>query len=164
MTLVMGKCDSEPPVFVNTVKVQSAKDMYDAVIERADSMDIIVKAAAVADYRPKNVSSEKVKKQDGNMSIELERTDDILKTLGERKNSQFICGFSMETENMLENSRKKLEKKNCDMIVANNLKQDGAGFGGNTNIVTLITKMMKFSLKDDKDEVAEKIFDFILSR
>ena len=85
MTLVMGKCDSEPPVFVNTVKVQSAKDMYDAVIERADSMDIIVKAAAVADYRPKNVSSEKVKKQDGNMSIELERTDDILKTLGERK-------------------------------------------------------------------------------
>ena len=119
VTLVMGKCDSEPPVFVNTVKVQSAKDMYDAVIERADSMDIIVKAAAVADYRPKNVSSEKVKKQDGNMSIELERTDDILKTLGERKNGQFICGFSMETENMLENSRKKLEKKNCDMIVAN---------------------------------------------
>ena len=165
VTLVMGKCDSEPPVFVNTVKVQSAKDMYDAVIERADSMDIIVKAAAVADYRPKNVSSEKVKKQDGNMSIELERTDDILKTLGERKNSQFICGFSMETENMLENSRKKLEKKNCDMIVANNLKQDGAGFGGNTNIVTLITKDDEVQLeKMTKDEVAEKIFDFILSR
>ena len=152
VTLVMGKCDSEPPVFVNTVKVQSAKDMYDAVIERADSMDIIVKAAAVADYRPKNVSSEKVKKQDGNMSIELERTDDILKTLGERKN-------------MLENSRKKLEKKNCDMIVANNLKQDGAGFGGNTNIVTLITKDDEVQLeKMTKDEVAEKIFDFILSR
>ena len=165
VTLVMGKCDSEPPVFANTVKVQSAKDMYDAVIERADSMDIIVKAAAVADYRPKNVSSEKVKKQDGNMSIELERTDDILKTLGERKNGQFICGFSMETENMLENSRKKLEKKNCDMIVANNLKQDGAGFGGNTNIVTLITKDDEVQLeKMTKDEVAEKIFDFILSR
>ena len=165
VTLVMGKCDSEPPVFVNTVKVQSAKDMYDAVIERADSMDIIVKAAAVADYRPKNVSSEKVKKQDGNMSIELERTDDILKTLGERKNGQFICGFSMETENMLENSRKKLEKKNCDMIVANNLKQDVAGFGGNTNIVTLITKDDEVQLeKMTKDEVAEKIFDFILSR
>ena len=165
VTLVMGKCDSEPPVFVNTVKVQSAKDMYDAVIERADSMDIIVKAAAVADYRPKNVSSEKVKKQDGNMSIELERTDDILKTLGERKNGQFICGFSMETENMLENSRKKLEKKNCDMIVANNLKQEGAGFGGNTNIVTLITKDDEVQLeKMTKDEVAEKIFDFILSR
>ena len=165
VTLVMGKCDSEPPVFVNTVKVQSAKDMYDAVIERADSMDIIVKAAAVADYRPKNVSSEKVKKQDGNMSIELERTDDILKTLGERKNGQFICGFSMETENMLENSRKKLEKKNCDMIVANNLKQNGAGFGGNTNIVTLITKDDEVQLeKMTKDEVAEKIFDFILSR
>lgn len=166
VTLVMGKCDNEPPVFVNTVKVQSAKDMYDAVIERADSMDIIVKAAAVADYRPKNVSSEKVKKQDGNMSIELERTDDILKTLGERKkDGQFICGFSMETENMLENSRKKLEKKNCDMIVANNLKQDGAGFGGNTNIVTLITKDDEVQLeKMTKDEVAEKIFDFILSR
>lgn len=166
VTLVMGKCDSEPPVFVNTVKVQSAKDMYDAVIERADSMDIIVKAAAVADYRPKNVSSEKVKKQDGNMLIELERTDDILKTLGERKkDGQFICGFSMETENMLENSRKKLEKKNCDMIVANNLKQDGAGFGGNTNIVTLITKDDEVQLeKMTKDEVAEKIFDFILSR
>ena len=153
VTLVMGKCDSEPPVFVNTVKVQSAKDMYDAVIERADSMDIIVKAAAVADYRPKSVSSEKVKKQDGDMSIELERTDDILKTLGERKNGQFICGFSMETEN------------NCDMIVANNLKQDGAGFGGNTNIVTLITKDDEVQLeKMTKDEVAEKIFDFILSR
>ena len=166
VTLVMGKCDSEPPMFVNTVKVQSAKDMYDAVIERADSMDIIVKAAAVADYRPKNVSSEKVKKQDGNMSIELERTDDILKTLGERKkDGQFICGFSMETENMIENSRKKLEKKNCDMIVANNLKQDGAGFGGNTNIVTLITKDDEVQLeKMTKDEVAEKIFDFILSR
>lgn len=166
VTLVMGKCDSEPPVFVNTVKVQSAKDMYDAVTERADSMDIIVKAAAVADYRPKNISSEKVKKQDGNMSIELERTDDILKTLGERKkDGQFICGFSMETENMLENSRKKLEKKNCDMIVANNLKQDGAGFGGNTNIVTLITKDDEVQLeKMTKDEVAEKIFDFILSR
>lgn len=166
VTLVMGKCDSEPPVFVNTVKVQSAKDMYDAVTERADSMDIIVKAAAVADYRPKNISSEKVKKQDGNMSIELERTDDILKTLGERKkDGQFICGFSMETENMLENSRKKLEKKNCDMIVANNLKQEGAGFGGNTNIVTLITKDDEVQLeKMTKDEVAEKIFDFILSR
>lgn len=166
VTLVMGKCDSEPPVFVNTVKLQSAKDMYDAVTERADSMDIIVKAAAVADYRPKNISSEKVKKQDGNMSIELERTDDILKTLGERKkDGQFICGFSMETENMLENSRKKLEKKNCDMIVANNLKQDGAGFGGNTNIVTLITKDDEVQLeKMTKDEVAEKIFDFILSR
>lgn len=101
----------------------------------------------------------------GNMSIELERTDDILKTLGERKNGQFICGFSMETENMLENSRKKLEKKNCDMIVANNLKQDGAGFGGNTNIVTLITKDDEVQLeKMTKDEVAEKIFDFILSR
>lgn len=166
VTLVMGKCDSEPPVFVDTVKVKSAKDMYEAVIEKADDMDIIVKAAAVADYRPKNVSSEKVKKKDGNMSIELERTDDILKTLGERKkDGQFICGFSMETEKMLENSRKKLEKKNCDMIVANNLKQNGAGFGGNTNIVTLITKEDEVQLeKMTKDEVAEKIFDFILSR
>ena len=164
VTLVMGKCDSEPPVFANTVKVQSAKDMYDAVIERADSMDIIVKAAAVADYRPKNVSSEKVKKQDGNMSIELERTDDILKTLGERKNGQFICGFSMETENMLENSRKKLAKKNLDMVVANNLKVAGAGFETDTNIVTMITDTEVLELPImNKEEVAFHIIDQILS-
>ncbi len=158
VTLVMGKCDSEPPVFVNTVKVQSAKDMYDAVIERADSMDIIVKAAAVADYRPKNVSSEKVKKQDGNMSIELERTDDILKTLGERKKTVNLSAVSLWKQKIcLKIQERNLKRKNCDMIVANNLKQDGAGFGGNTNIVTLITKDDEVQLeKMTKDEVAEK--------
>lgn len=166
VTLVMGKCDSEPPEFVNVVRVKSAKEMFDAVMSAADNMDIIVKAAAVADYRPKNVSSEKVKKKDGDMSIEMERTDDILKTLGEnKKDDQFICGFSMETENMLENSRAKLKKKNVDMIVANNLKQDGAGFGGDTNIVTLITESDEVQLeKMSKDKVAEKIFDFILGK
>lgn len=166
VTLVMGKCDSEPPEFVNVVRVKSAKEMFDAVMSAADNMDIIVKAAAVADYRPKNVSAEKVKKKDGDMSIEMERTDDILKTLGEnKKDGQFICGFSMETENMLENSRAKLKKKNVDMIVANNLKQDGAGFGGDTNIVTLITAQDEVQLeKISKDKVAEKIFDFILGR
>ena len=166
VTLVMGKCDSEPPEFVNVVRVKSAKEMFDAVMSAADNMDIIVKAAAVADYRPKNVSSEKVKKKDGDMSIEMERTDDILKTLGDNKKvGQFICGFSMETENMLENSRAKLKKKNVDMIVANNLKQDGAGFGGDTNIVTLITESDEVQLeKMSKDKVAEKIFDFILGK
>ena len=166
VTLVMGKCDSEPPEFVNVVRVKSAKEMFDEVMSAADNMDIIVKAAAVADYRPKNVSSEKVKKKDGDMSIEMERTDDILKTLGEnKKDGQFICGFSMETENMLENSRAKLKKKNVDMIVANNLKQDGAGFGGDTNIVTLITESDEVQLeKMSKDKVAEKIFDFILGK
>ena len=165
VTLVTGRTSIKKPDFVKIIDVLSAQDMFEAVDENFDQQDIVIMSAAVADYRPKNVSREKVKKQDGNMSIELERTDDILKTLGERKNGQFICGFSMETENMLENSRKKLEKKNCDMIVANNLKQDGAGFGGNTNIVTLITKDDEVQLeKMTKDEVAEKIFDFILSR
>ena len=165
VTLVTGPTEIKKPGFVKVVPIESAREMYEAVTAASEEQDAIIKAAAVADYRPKSVSSEKVKKQDGDMSIELERTDDILKTLGERKNGQFICGFSMETENMLENSRKKLEKKNCDMIVANNLKQDGAGFGGNTNIVTLITKDDEVQLeKMTKDEVAEKIFDFILSR
>ena len=166
VTLVMGKCEIEPPEFVNVVRVKGAKEMFDAVMAVSDDMDIIVKAAAVADYRPKNVSDEKVKKTDGGMSIELERTDDILKTIGEnKKNGQFICGFSMETENMLENSRAKLAKKNVDMIVANNLKQDGAGFGGDTNIVTIITADKEVQLEMmSKDKVAEKIFDFILEK
>ena len=165
VTLVMGKCDSEPPVFANTVKVQSAKDMYDTVIERADSMDIIVKAAAVADYRPAHVSDEKIKKKDGDeLSIPVERTDDILAYLGSHKKpGQFLCGFSMETENMLENSRKKLEKKKADMIVANNLKVEGAGFGTDTNVVTLITdKEAKELPKMTKEEVAVEIFNEIV--
>lgn len=164
VTLVMGKCEAKPPEFVNVINIKSAKEMFDAVTAVSDEMDIIIKAAAVADYRPKNVSAEKIKKQNGDVSIEMERTEDILKTLGaNKKKGQIICGFSMETENMLENSRAKLKKKNADMIVANNLKQDGAGFGGDTNIVTLITENDEVQLeKMSKDKVAEKIFDFIL--
>lgn len=166
VTLVMAECTTVPPEFVNIIKVRTAKEMFDAVTNISDDMDIIVKAAAVADYRPKNISIEKVKKKDGEMVIELERTDDILKTIGEnKKDGQFICGFSMETENMLENSRAKLKKKNVDMIVANNLKQDGAGFGTDTNIVTLITSDDELELEImSKDEVAKKIFDLILEK
>lgn len=163
VTLVMGKCEIEPPELVNVIRVKSAKEMLDACVKAAPDMDIIIKAAAVADYRPKTVSNEKVKKHDGDMTIELERTDDILKYLGEhKKDGQIICGFSMETENLLENSRAKLKKKNADMIVANSLKQDGAGFGTDTNIVTLITKKDEIKLPImSKDSVAEKIFDFM---
>ena len=166
VTLVMAECTAKVPEFVNIIKVRTAKEMFDAVTNISDDMDIIVKAAAVADYRPKNVSSEKVKKKDGEMVIELERTDDILKTIGEnKKDGQFICGFSMETENMLENSRAKLKKKNVDMIVANNLKQAGAGFGTDTNVVTFITEDDELQLEImSKAEVAEKIFDFILEK
>lgn len=164
VTLVMGKCESEPPFFVNTIRINSAKEMFDAVTEFAKDADIIVKAAAVADYRPKTVSAEKIKKNGEDMKIELEKTDDILKALGEnKKKGQFICGFSMETENLIENSRKKLINKNADMIAANNLKQDGAGFGTDTNIITLITRDKEIQLeKMSKDKAAEKIFDFIL--
>ncbi len=162
VTLVTGKTNIEPPMFVNVINVVSASDMYDAVVDNFDKQDIIIKAAAVADYRPVNPSDEKVKKKDGDMVIELERTDDILKTLGEKKTKQFLCGFSMETENMLENSKLKLEKKNLDMIVANNLKTKGAGFGTDTNVVTIITKdgMKEYDIMS-KDEVAEKIVDEI---
>ena len=129
VTLVSGPAEVEPPMFVNFVPVVTAKDMFEAVTSRSDEMDAVIKAAAVADYRPKFVNTEKTKKKDGDMAIELERTDDILKWLGEhKKDSQFLCGFSMETEHMLENSRAKLKKKNLDMIVANNLKVAYARF------------------------------------
>lgn len=162
--LVVGKYEAELPKLVNIVKVKSAKDMFDAVVANAPDMDIIIKAAAVADYRPKNVSGEKVKKADGNLSIELERTDDILKYLGEnKKDGQFICGFSMETENLIENSRAKLTKKNADMIVANSLRTQGAGFGVDTNVVTLITSDDEAELPVmSKDDVAARIFDKII--
>lgn len=141
VTLVSGQTAIEPPMFVDLVPVVSAQDMYEEVIKRSDEMDIIIKAAAVADYRPVNVAEQKMKKKDGELSIELERTNDILKYLGEHKRQgQFLCGFSMETENMIENSRIKLEKKNLDMIAANNLRVEGAGFKGDTNVLTLITK------------------------
>ena len=166
VTLVSGKTNLKPPMFVEVVSVISAKDMYEAVIERSDRMDIIIKAAAVADYRPANVSEEKMKKTGGELSIELERTQDILQHLGtHKKEGQFLCGFSMETQNMLENSRKKLEKKNLDMIVANNLKVEGAGFGTDTNIITLITKDMEKELEImTKAEAADEILDEIMRR
>lgn len=165
VTLVSGKTNLEPPMFVKVINVVSARDMYEAVIDNFDEQDIVIKAAAVADYRPKNPSYEKVKKSDTEMSIDLERTDDILKTLGERKSKQFLCGFSMETENMIENSKKKLEKKHLDMIVANNLKKAGAGFGTDTNIVTIITPDGTKELDImSKDKVAENIVNEILEK
>ena len=165
VTLVTGRTALDAPLFVNTVPIVSAKDMYREVTSRSQDMDIIIKAAAVADYRPCNVSDEKIKKKDGDaMSIPLERTDDILKYLGEHKKAgQFLCGFSMETQNMLANSKKKLEKKNLDMIVANNLKERGAGFETDTNIVTMITPDQIFELElMSKEEVAFHLLDKIL--
>ena len=165
VTLVTGRTSTPLPPFVNVIKVESAKDMFEAVKASFDSQDIIIKAAAVADYLSKNISDEKVKKKDGELTIELERTVDILKYLGEnRKPGQFLCGFSMETEHLIENSKAKLEKKHIDMIVANNLKQAGAGFGTDTNIVTFITKNQTIELPLlSKDEVAEKLIDYIVS-
>lgn len=141
VTLIKAHTEVEPPMFVNVVDVSSAEDMYNAVMDNADNTDIIIKAAAVADYTPEHAAGEKIKKHDGDAVIRLKRTKDILKALGEgKREGQFLCGFSMETENMLENSLKKLEKKNADMICANSLRQSGAGFGVDTNIITVITK------------------------
>lgn len=159
--LVSGPVSIEPPLFAELLPVVSAEDMYNAVMKYKDDADIIIKSAAVADYTPVTISSEKIKKQDGDMRIELRRTKDILKELGQsRRENQFICGFAMETENLIENAFKKLESKNVDMIVANSLKTEGAGFGTDTNVVTLITKDGKTELPlMSKDEVAMKILD-----
>lgn len=165
VTLVTGKTAIEPPKFVKVVNITSAEEMFRAVTENFEEQDIVIKAAAVADYRPKNPADEKVKKKDGELSIELERTQDILGYLGDHKKEQFLCGFSMETENMIENSQKKLWKKNLDMIVANNLKQAGAGFGVDTNVVTIITKdEVKEMDIMSKEDVAGAIVDEILAR
>ena len=165
MTLVSGETNLECPAFVERVDVVSARDMFEAVTARAEDMDIIIKAAAVADYRPAVVSDEKVKKSDGEMSIKLERTDDILGYLGQHKpEGQILCGFSMETQNMLENSKAKLVKKNLDMIVANNLKQAGAGFGVDTNVVTLITGESVEELPMmSKEQVAAVLLDRLMA-
>lgn len=165
VTLVSGKTDITPPPGVHTIDVISAADMAEAVKEHADEQDIIIKAAAVADYRPKHTADEKMKKKDDELTIELERTEDILAFLGEhKKKGQFLCGFSMETEDMIENSRKKLEKKNLDLIVANNLKQSGAGFGVDTNIVTLLSQNDAVQLPImSKSEVADKLLDYIMA-
>ena len=161
VTLVTGPTAIAPPPFVKVVSVISARDMFEAVAESAGSADFIFKAAAVADYTPTHYSDNKVKKSDGDLSIPLTRTQDILKYLGENRTpSQVICGFSMETQNMLENSREKLTKKNVDMICANNLKQSGAGFGVDTNIITVITRdnMLELPLMR-KEDAANAILD-----
>ena len=164
VTLVSGRTALAPPPFVRVVPVVTARDMYEAVTSVSQEQDIIIKAAAVADYRPASVSDEKIKKKDDDMSIALERTADILKYLGEHKpDGQFLCGFSMETENMIGNSRVKLTRKNLDMVAANNVKMAGAGFQGDTNVLTLITQDEEVSLPlMSKEDAAGKILDKIL--
>ncbi len=160
--LVSGPVHLPAPVSVKVIPVTTAQEMYEAVDAQFDSQDIVVMSAAVADYRPKHTESEKIKKHDAAAMLELERTKDILGSMSKRKNRQFLCGFSMETEHMLENSRAKLEKKNLDMIVANNLRMEGAGFGTDTNIITIITKDAANELPImSKDEAAHAIFDQI---
>lgn len=163
VTVVKARTEVCAPLFANVISVKSAEDMYNAVIGNSDEFDIIIKAAAVADYTPVSVSSEKIKKSDGDTEIKLKRTFDILKELGNRKRKgQYICGFSMETENVLENSSAKLQKKNADMICANSLKTEGAGFGCDTNVVTVITKDRAEELPLlSKFECANAILDMI---
>ncbi len=163
VTLITAPTNLPAPLFADVVPVVSAQEMFDAVKERAPQMDIIIKAAAVADYTPVSVSDEKIKKKDGDLSLPLRRTTDILAYLGEhRKPGQFICGFSMETENLVENSKKKLQKKNADLIVANNLRDEGAGFGTDTNVVTLVMEEGIVELPCmSKEEVAEAVLDAI---
>ena len=165
VTLVTGPCAIDPPPFIKTVPVITARDMFEAVTSVSEEQDIIIKAAAVADYRPTHVADEKMKKHDSEMNIELEKTDDILKYLGEhRRPEQFLCGFSMETQNMIGNSRAKLGKKHLDMVAANNLKVAGAGFQGDTNVLTLITQDEDVSLQlMSKEDAANVILDKILS-
>lgn len=165
VTLVSGKTALQPPPFVEVAPVVSAQDMFDAVTSRSSQQDIIMKAAAVADFRPAQVAQEKIKKTEGEAVLALERTQDILKYLGQHKQpGQFLCGFAMETQNLLENARKKLEQKNLDMVVANNLKVAGAGFGTGTNLVTLITKQGEQQLECmEKSQVAQQIVNQIMA-
>ena len=165
VTLVTGRTYIKKPDFVKINEVLSAQEMFEAVDSVFDEQDIVIMSAAVADYRPKFVADEKIKKKDGESVLELERTADILGTMSKRKQQQFLCGFSMETENMLENSKAKLEKKNLDMICANNLKVAGAGFGTDTNVVTIITKdEVKELPLESKEKVASDIIDMILCK
>ena len=163
VTLVAAHTEAKPPMFVEVVPVKSAQDMFEAVTGRAPEMDIIIKAAAVSDYTPATVADSKMKKKDGELSIELKRTQDILKYLGAHKpQGQFLCGFSMETDNVIENSRKKLTSKNADMICANSLRTAGAGFGVDTNIITLITADGEKELElMSKDAAAHEILTVI---
>ena len=164
VVLVTAKTNIPSVPFVETIDVESAEDMFHAVEKNYLNADIIIKAAAVADYCSKTISDEKIKKKDDDMSLQLERTQDILQYLGEnKKENQFLCGFSMETENVIANSKAKLTKKNLDMIVANNLKDNGAGFGTDTNIVTFITanETIEHPIMS-KDEVSNEILNYIL--
>lgn len=163
VTLVSGPVSLAKPLFVNTIDVVSAQEMYEAVMERAEAQDIFIMAAAVADYTPKEQAAEKMKKKDGELSMELCRTRDILQTVGDNhREDQFLCGFSMETENLLENSKAKLLKKHADMIAANSLRTEGAGFGTDTNVVTLITADTCKELPMlSKEETAHAILDKI---
>lgn len=165
VTLVSGPCSIAPPPFIKIIPVVTARDMFEAVTSVSEEQDIIIKAAAVADYRPAEISDEKMKKHDSGTTLRLEKTDDILKYLGEHKRpGQFLCGFSMETQNMIGNSRAKLVKKNLDMVAANNLKVEGAGFQGDTNVLTLITQNEEASLQlMSKEDAANVILDKILS-
>ena len=162
--LVSGNTQIKPPMFANVLEVESAEDMYNAVIGNMDKYDIIIKAAAVADYTVQNTSDEKIKKNDDKLNLELIKTKDILKTIGEKKKgNQVVCGFSMETNNLIENSQKKLISKKCDMIIANNLNDAGAGFGVDTNKVTIITKDNIESLETlSKKQVAVEILNRVL--
>jgi len=164
VTLVTGQTALEKPPFVKVISITGAKEMFDEVTACAKDQDIIIKAAAVADYRPSEVSEEKVKKSESSMILELEKTDDILKYLGEHKQpGQILCGFSMETQNVIENSKAKLIGKNLDLIVANNLKEEGAGFGTDTNVITIITGEDVTTLDImSKEEAANRVLDKIL--
>ena len=166
VTLVAAHTDVEYPMFIKTIPVVSAEDMFNAVTDNMAQQDIIIKAAAVSDYTPVNVADSKLKKKDGDMSIELKRTKDILAYLGEnKKEGQFICGFSMETDNVIENSKAKLKKKNCDMICANSLRTEGAGFGVDTNVLTVITKDKEVAFDImSKEDLAHKILDKIIAK
>ena len=166
VTLVAAHTDVEYPMFVKTIPVVSAEDMFNAVTDNMAQQDIIIKAAAVSDYTPISVADSKLKKKDGDMSIELKRTKDILAYLGEnKKEGQFICGFSMETDNVIENSKAKLQKKNCDMICANSLRTEGAGFGVDTNVLTVITKDKEVAFDImSKEDLAHKILDEIIAK
>lgn len=163
VTLVAAHTEAEPPMFVRTLPVVSAEDMFEAVTKEANDMDYIIKAAAVADYTPAVTAENKLKKSDQDLTIELKRTRDILKYLGEhKKEGQILCGFAMETEDLLENSRKKLQAKNCDLICANSLREEGAGFGANTNRITLLTREKEVPLElMSKEEAAHRILDAI---
>ena len=163
VTVIKANTTAPVPPFVNIVEVTSAEDMFNAVRDNFDNCDIVIKAAAVADYTPVTMAEDKIKKSDGELTVRLKRTQDILKWLGEHKKHQYLCGFSMETRDLVENSRKKLKSKNADMIVANNLKVEGAGFGTDTNVVTLITENDCIELpRMSKDEVADRILDRIM--